>query len=375
MDKNKFVQFFKMNLERFNQWILNAKRKKWFLPAFGLLVIALIALIIWQHHLATQKGNIISGNGRIEATEIDIAAQTSARVKEILVHEGDYVKAGEILAYMDTDVLNAQLREVQGKLLQANNFVAVKQSTLIQRKCEKIVAEAVLKQREAELVVAEKRSNRSVKLVSAGAASQQVADDDWATYKSASAAKEAAGAQIVAADAAVVTAQEEINGAESALEATKGVVERIEADITDSALKTPRAGRIQYRIAQPGEVVAAGSPVLSLADLSDVYMTLFLPTGYAGRITIGEEVRVVLDVAPKYVIPANVSFVSDVAQFTPKTVETASEREKFMFRIKVRIPPELLQKYTTYVKTGMPGVVYLRLDPSKPWPKYLKVSV
>lgn len=375
MDQDKRVNFFNTNLERFNQWIMEIRREKWFWPALGLLAIALIVSMIWQYHFASQKSNIISGNGRIEATEIDIASRTSARIKEIVVQEGDYVKAGEILVYMDTDVLNAQQREVQGKLLQANNFVAVKQSTLIQRKSEKIVAEAVLKQREAELVVAEKRWNRSLKLVSEGAASQQVADDDWATYQSAIAAKNASSAQIVAADAAVETAQEEIKGAESAVEATKGTVERIEADINDSALKAPRDGRIQYRVAQPGEVVAAGSSILSLADLSDVYMTFFLPTAYAGRVTIGEEARLVLDAAPQTVIPAYITFVSDVAQFTPKTVETKSEREKLMFRVKARIPAEYLKKNLNYVKTGLPGVVYIRLDQDKPWPNDLKADI
>lgn len=74
-------------------------------------------------------------------------------------------------------------------------------------------------------------------------------------------------------------------------------------------------------------------------------MTFFLPTAAAGRVTIGSEVHLVLDAAPQYVIPAQVSFVADVAQFTPKTVETASEREKLMFRVRAKIAPELLKKY------------------------------
>jgi HlyD family secretion protein len=364
-----------MTWENFYKWITDLKGKKWLPAAILLVVVSLTIFLIWQRHLNSEKKNIVSGNGRIEATEIDIAPRVSARVKEILVHEGDYVTAGEVLVYMDTDVLEAQLKEVQGKLLQANHFVAVQQSTLMQRKSEKIVAEAMLRQREAELEVAEKRWNRSAKLVSEGATSQQTADDDWATYKSAIAAKEAARAQIGAADAAVVTAQEQVNGAESAVEASKGTVQRIQADIKDSELKTPRDGRIQYRIAQPGEVVNAGSPVLILTDLSDVYITFFLPTAIVGRIKIGEEARLILDVAPEFVIPAVISFVSDVAQFTPKTVETAAEREKFMFRVKARIPKEVLKKYITYVKTGMPGEVYIRLDTSKPWPNKLKVSI
>ena len=163
-------------------------------------------------------------------------------------------------------------------------------------------------------------------------------------------------------------------GAKSSVEANEGSVEKIEADIKDSALKTPRDGRVQYRVAQPGEVVPAGRPVLSLVDLSDVYMTFFLPTAYAGNVSIGEEARLILDAAPQYVIPAYISFISDVAQFTPKSVETATEREKLMFRIKAQIPKEFLKEHIAQIKTGLPGVAYLRLDPEKPWPDYLQIN-
>ena len=162
-----------------------------------------------------------------------------------------------------------------------------------------------------------------------------------------------------------MTVRTQIAGAQSAVEAARANVERIQADIKDSALKSPRDGRVQYRVAQPGEVVGAGGRVLSLVDLSDVYMTFFLPTAVAGRVALGTEVRLVLDAAPQYVIPAKVSFVADVAQFTPKTVETASEREKLMFRIRAQIPVELLKKYITQVKTGLPGMAYVRLDSNK----------
>jgi HlyD family secretion protein len=132
---------------------------------------------------------------------------------------------------------------------------------------------------------------------------------------------------------------------------------------------------VQYRVAQPGEVLSAGGRVLNLVDLSDVYMTFFLPTVQAGRVALGAEVRLVLDAVPQYVIPARVSFVADVAQFTPKTVETASEREKLMFRLRAHIPPELLRAHITQVKTGLPGVAYVRLDPAVEWPDKLAVRV
>jgi len=137
-------------------------------------------------------------------------------------------------------------------------------------------------------------------------------------------------------------------------------------------LKSPTNGRVQYRVAQPGEVLSAGGRVLNLVNLEEVYMTFFLPTAQAGRVAIGSEVRLVLDAAPQYVVPAKVSFVADVAQFTPKTVETEEERLKLMFRVKAQIPPELLRKYIEQVKTGLPGMAYVRLDPNAEWPANLQ---
>ncbi len=164
-------------------------------------------------------------------------------------------------------------------------------------------------------------------------------------------------------------------GANSGVEASEATVARVEADIEDSQLKSPRAGRVQYRIAQPGEVLGAGGKVLNLVDLSDVYMTFFLPETAAGRVALGSEVHLVLDAAPQYVIPARVSYVASTAQFTPKTVETASERQKLMFRVKARIDPELLQKHRKLVKTGLPGMAWLKLDAQAVWPADLVLKV
>jgi len=118
--------------------------------------------------------------------------------------------------------------------------------------------------------------------------------------------------------------------------------------------------------------LSGGGRVLNLVDLSDVHMTFFLPTAQAGRIGIGAEARIMLDAAPQFVIPAKISFVADVAQFTPKTVETEEERQKLMFRIKAQIPQDLLRKYIQYVKTGLPGRAYVQLDPQVEWPAYLQ---
>lgn len=354
---------------------MTKEQKKWSFIVLGILVLGFLGVTAWQRFFGdAESEGLVSGNGRIEAVEIDIAAKTAGRLKDILVREGELVTAGQIVALMDTEVLEAQHRQAEAQLKQARSSVETAQSQLAQRESEKAAAKALVGQREAELEVARKRAGRSSTLAGEGATSQQEADDDTARVRSADAAVGAASAQLAAAAATVATARAQISGAQSAVEAARATVERIEADIKDSALKSPRDGRVQYRIAQPGEVLSAGGRVLNLVDLSDVYMTFFLPTAAAGRVAIGTEVRLILDAAPQYVIPAHVSFVADVAQFTPKTVETASERQKLMFRIRAQIPVYLLKKHITQVKTGLPGVAYIRLNPAVQWPAHLRVK-
>ena len=174
---------------------------------------------------------------------------------------------------------------------------------------------------------------------------------------------------------AVTTAGSQVIEAQSSVAAARARIEGIRSNIADSQLRAPRDVRVQYRVAQPGEVLAAGGKVLNLVGLSDVSMTFFLPTDQAGRVRLGAEVHLVLDAAPQLVIPAGVTFVADVAQFTPKTVETTVERQKLMFRIKARIDPALLKRHIRSVKTGLPGMAYVRLDPQAPWPESLAVKV
>ncbi|MBP1728606.1 MAG: family efflux pump rane fusion protein [Deltaproteobacteria bacterium] len=351
-------------------------QKRWLIMIAGLLVLISVVGVVWQKVGKSGKDNgLYSGNGRIEAVEIDVAAKSSGRVKEILVREGEFVTAGQVVATMDTETLDAQLRQAEAQLQQAQSSVGSAYSQLAQRESEKAAALALVRQREAELVKARQHSGRSSALLKEGVLAKQDAEDDYSELRSSEAVLNSARAQAAAAEAAIMTVRTQIDGARSAVKAARANVERFQADIQDSALKSPRDGRVQYRVAQPGEVVAAGGKVLSLIDLSDVYMTFFLPTAAAGKVALGTEVRLVLDAAPQYVIPAQVSFISDVAQFTPKTVETASEREKLMFRIRAQVPVDLLKKHITQVKTGLPGMAYVRLDSARPWPAHLLVKL
>ena len=319
------------------------------------IVIGLGVWAWWHFQPQDLPDGFAAGNGRIEAVEIDIAARTAGRIREILVNEGDFVRAGQVLAKMDTAVLEAQLREAEAQLQRALIGIETAQSLVTQREAEKQAAEALIAQRKAELDAAQKRLARTRELASKNAASEAQLDDDRAAAAAAKAAVGAAEAQAAAAQAAIGRARSDVIAAEASVEAARATIQRIQADIDDSVLKSPRDGRVQYRVAQPGEVLSPGGVVLNMVDLT--------------------EARLVLDAAPQYVVPTEISFVADVAQFTPKTVETQEERQKLMFRIKARIAPDLLREHLLQVKTGLPGMAYVRLDPRVDWPPELQTRL
>uniref|UniRef100_UPI001359FACF HlyD family secretion protein n=1 Tax=Rhodovarius lipocyclicus TaxID=268410 RepID=UPI001359FACF len=346
------------------------------LRAAVVVVLAIGGYVAWRSaQPPALPSGIARGNGRVEAVGIDIAARTPGRIRDILVNEGEFITAGQVLVRMDTAVLEAQMREAAAQLRRAVIGIETATSLVTQREAERAAAQAVTAQRAAQLEAARRRLARTDELASRGNASQQVLDDDRASFEGTRAAHSASIAQQAAAEAAITAARSSVVGAEAAAEAARATIQRIQADIDDSTLTAPRAGRVQYRVAQPGEVVAGGGRVLNMVDLTDVYMTFFLSTADAGRIALGTEVRLVLDAAPQYVIPARVSLVSDVAQFTPRQVETSEERLRLMFRVRARIDPGLLRDHVDQVKTGLPGVAYVRVDQRAAWPAQFQVRL
>ncbi len=337
----------------------------------AIVILGLVAYLVWKNLNQPDTQALVSGNGRIEATEINLSSKLAGQLEEIYVNEGDFVEPGQVLARIKVSTLEAQLREVQAQQRQAQDGIATAEAQVAMRISEKAAAEAMVQQRETELVAAKNRLARTEILAKEGASSKQQLDDERADVKSVAAVLSAARAQVDSAQSAILAARSQVSSARSQVDAIKATIERINFDIEDAQLKAPLKARVQFLVAQPGEMIATGGRVMNLIDLSDVYMTFFLPETVAGRIAMGTEVRIVLDVAKNVVIPARVSFVADTAQFTPKTVETESERQKLMFRIKAKIDPALLQKHIQQVKTGLPGVAYIKIDENAPWPGFL----
>ena len=320
-----------------------------FLPVLVLLVVAAaVAAWYWKPWVSSDlPPGIVSANGRTEAERIDIAAKYSGRLEEVLVREGDLVEAGTVVATLDAAEVKARLREAEAVVRQSEEGLNE--------------ANALLAQRESERVFAERELHRAEQLASRGYTPAETVDLRRAEHAT--------------SVAAVASAQAGIARARASIEAARATVERISADLDEHRLVAPRGGRVQYRLAEPGEVVAAGGKIISMLDLNTVYMTVYLPTDAAGRLRYGAEARLVFDAAPQYVVPASITFVASEAQFTPRYVETASEREKLMFRVKVSIPPEVLERYREIVKTGVPGVAYIPIAPDIEWPETLAVRL
>jgi HlyD family secretion protein len=324
------------------------KPMRWIAAGGLALAVAAAGYYLWlQQTRSSLPAGIAQANGRIEAEQVQIATKLPGRVVEIRADEGDLVEAGAVLARMDDAELQAQLR---GAKAQADRALHAKMQV-----------QATIAQRQSERALAQQEYQRALILHDKGYFPTEKLDQRRSELNVAEAGYNAALAGLDDAAAAIDVAEAE--------------VVRLESLIADTVLKAPVSGRVQYRLAQPGEVMAAGSPVLTLLDLTDVYMTVFLPASAAGPLALGSEARLVLDPVPQYVIPATVSFVASEAQFTPKTVETAEERDKLMFRVKLSIAPALLKQYEKQVKTGVRGVAYVRVRQDVAWPDNLAVKL
>jgi len=180
--------------------------------------------------------------------------------------------------------------------------------------------------------------------------------------------------QLDGAKAALSAANLRVIEFQHALDAATHDVEFYSVEIADNTLVAPREGRIQYRVANVGEVLPAGGHVFAMLDTAYVYMDIYLPTEQAGKVRFGADARIVLDAYPNIAIPAKVSFIASQAQFTPKIVETQNERDKLMFRIRVRIDPDRLRGRAEIVRSGLPGIAYVLTDPDTKRPPSLQAS-
>ena len=304
--------------------------------------------VAWkQYEASALPAGIVSVNGRVEATQVDISTKISGRVIEIIPHEGDIVPIGSVVASIDTSQTMAQLHQAQAS-------AELARQTLITR-------QASVASDDAQLDFANEELRRTSTLIAKG----------WSTHETLDKRQQ----ELKSADAALKAVQSQVDEARAFVKTADAKVEELQAVIDDSTIKSPVRGRVQYRLVEPGAVLPPGGKIATVIDLSDVYTTVFLPAPVAGRLKIGDDARVVVDAAPEFVFPATVSFVAPESQFTPKTVEVQSEREQLMFRVKLQAPLQLLKNIEDQVKAGLRGMGYVKIDPAAEWPARLTVKL
>lgn len=321
------------------------------------MVIALAVLFVlglgvagyfwWQAHQQTGPPAFAVGNGRTEADLVDVASEITGRIAAMHVQEGDLVDVGATVAEIDTDSLKAQKDRAEADVAAA--------------KSQAEQARALIDQHEAALEFSQVEFERASALLERGFGTQEEVDSRRSE-------RDADRATLAAARASLTAAERQVDAAQA-------FVREITSQIEDADILASVRGRVLYRLAEPGEVVTSGAPIVTLVDLSRVYMEVFLPTAVAARVGIGAEARIRLD-GIDLVIPARVSFVAPEAQFTPETVETQDVRSDLMFRVRLRVDQDLIERNIDYVKTGMRGTGHIRLAGSEttPWSNELTLT-
>ncbi|MFC2304309.1 MAG: HlyD family secretion protein [Cardiobacterium hominis] len=317
---------------------------------------------------------VFHSNGRLELNRLDVSSLYPGRVERVLVAEGDAVKANEVLVELSSAQSSGQLAAAQAATLRAAELVqraraGVTQAQQAVARADAEIAAYRQQQKVAKLELDNAKQMRREDLVSASELAKRQADFERAT-----ASVKAAQAARAEAQAAVAQGQAAVAEAEAGVKQATAQADTAASADADMAIRSPLAARVEYRLVEPGTVIGAGSRVISLLDPADVSMNVFLPNATVGGLRVGDEARLVLD-GIDAVFPAQVSFIASEAQFTPKAVETADEREKLVFRVKLKVPADVAQRYDRLLKGGMTGDGYVRRDSSQAWPLALEVRL
>jgi HlyD family secretion protein len=342
-------------------------------------------------------------SGRIEGDEVDLAFKANGRIREILVREGDPVEAGQVLARLDGEQEQARLREAQARLdgrrrrlEQARAGIGtlesrISTSRIAQQQAQQDApgrvaqAEAQVEALRAELARAvadedqiRRDAGRYRELANRGAVAEQIAEQYAARQKAAAAATAAARKQIEASEAAVTTvratldnprlreaeshtllrqieeARAAVSLAAADVAAAEAALERAETDVAELELRAPIGGTVITRAAEPGRVVAAGAPVLTVVDLGRLYLRAYVPEKQIGRVKLDQAADVFLDSAPSTPIPATVMRIDPQGMFTPENIYFQEDRVRQVFGVK------LLLHGNGAAKPGMPADARIR---------------
>jgi len=380
----------------------------------GLLVIAIVAVLVWYFFIRKTAGpdTVIALSGRLEGDDSAVAPKTSGRIVEIKFREGDTVKAGETIAVLDDQQVRAREDQARAALsvAQAKANAAQQQIDVLkeqwrqnhlqeeqakvdaagrvrQAEADLLAAEADLNQQEASLRLAEFDKQAYGELAKTGAVSERKGKEVASTAAQQAAAVAAANRRVEAARGALEMSkanlanpairsagaegvrkqigqqQAEIASANATIDQAKAQLAEAQANRQDLTVVAPFDGTITTRAAEPGEVVQAGTAIVTLLDLSKVYLRGFIPEGQIGNVKVGQAARVYLDSKPNEPIEALVSRIDPEATFTPENTYFRDDRVRQVVGVKLQ-----LKGAVGFAKPGMPadGEILIQGDE---WPR------
>jgi HlyD family secretion protein len=317
------------------------------------LGVVILAIVSASACGARAARNAITASGTIEAIEVDVGSKVSGQIAELAVDEGASVKPGDLLATVEHARLDIQLREAEAGVALADAQLLLLRNGA--RKEDIQQAQAALTQAEANLRVAADDARRTRELAKTGSVTPKQRDDAEARLTVAEAQKSSA------ADALDklrrLARPEEIRAAEARLAQARAAADLLRKTIADCTIVAPAAGTVTHKAVEAGELVNPGSTVVTVSELSSVYVMIYLTEVEVGRVRLGDPVEVSIDAFPNKVFPGRITYVSPEAEFTPKNVQTKQDRVKLVFGVKVVIEnPEGL------LKPGLPADALIRVQ-------------
>jgi HlyD family secretion protein len=305
-------------------------------------------------------------SGHVEATEVQVSAQVGGQLLELRVAEGDRVSAGDVIARLDTRDTELALRRVRAERQQADAQVRLfragaRGEDIRQAGAQLQAANAEIEAAEADLVAAEADLERFEALLAANAGSRKQRDDararrDVARGRLQAARERARAGQETVAGLQAGARREEIEGAMARLAAVDAQIATLEKALADATIAAPAAGVVTEKLVEQGELIAPRMPLVVITDLTHAWADVFVDEPAIPRLRLGQPATLHTD-AGGAAIPGKVTFISPKAEFTPRNVQTAEERSRLVYRVKISA-----DNANGVLKEGMPVEAELRLQ-------------
>ena len=323
-------------------------RRKILVPVAILVVVAIIVTLVEVSH--RDASGVLSGT--VEATDAQLGFPSAGRIDTILVHEGDRVKAGQELARLDQSDLRARRQQAQAALEAARAMLSEMETG--SRPEDIRSAQEGARAADERLADAQRDQERVLRLFNGGAVSQEQLDKAQTAFQVAQAQRDQAHQNLQLVQTG--PRRERIEAQRAAVVQAEAAVRQIDVALANAVVTSPFDGVVTVRDREPGETVGAGAPVLTVMDEGDRWVRIYIPETRVGAVHLGEPASISTDTYPGKLYAGAVSFIASEAEFTPRNVQTAEERVKLVYAVKVRITGDP----SLELKPGMPADVRLR---------------